>query len=132
MPSLAMIGTITSPATGSAHHHPATAFRSKPPKRIADRYVQKSVCRESAFIAPLPIPAATRRLALASNPPTTNDRETLDLGAGIVSGNLERYAALSVAPVVAAHETPRSGVVRPNDVTGTSGSPGSSYPWVAR
>jgi hypothetical protein len=66
-----MIGTITSPATGSAHHHPATAFRSNPPKRIAERYVQKSVCRESAFIAPLPIPAATRRLALASNGITT-------------------------------------------------------------
>jgi hypothetical protein len=33
--------------------------------------VQKSVCRESAFIAPLPIPAATRRLALASNGITT-------------------------------------------------------------
>jgi hypothetical protein len=36
-PSLVMIGAITSPATGSAHHHPATAFRSNPPKRIADR-----------------------------------------------------------------------------------------------
>ena len=70
-PSLAMIGTITSPATGSAHDHPATAFRTNPPKRIAERYVQKSICRESALIAPLPIPAATRRLALASNGITT-------------------------------------------------------------
>jgi hypothetical protein len=66
-PSLAMIGAITSPATGSAHHHWARAFKSKPPKRIADRYVQKSVCRESACMAPLPIPAATLLFALASN-----------------------------------------------------------------
>lgn len=61
-----MSGTITSPATGSAHYHPAIAFKSKPPNRRADRYVQKSVCRESACMAPLPIPAATLRLALAS------------------------------------------------------------------
>lgn len=45
-PSLPMIGTITIPATGSAHHHPNNAFRSKPPNRIADRYVQKSACLE--------------------------------------------------------------------------------------
>ena len=37
MPSFAIIGTITSPATGSAHHQPNSAFRSKPPNRIADR-----------------------------------------------------------------------------------------------
>src|SRR5438477_8057526 len=42
-PSLAMIGTITSPATESAHHQPSMAFSSNPPRRIAERYVQKSV-----------------------------------------------------------------------------------------
>ena len=36
-------------------------------------FVQKSVCRESACMAPLPIPAATRRLALASNGMTTTE-----------------------------------------------------------
>ncbi len=49
---LSNIGTIPAPATGSAHHHPAMAFRSNPPKRIAEKYVQKSVCRESACMAP--------------------------------------------------------------------------------
>jgi hypothetical protein len=68
-----MIGTITKPATGSAHHQPNNAFRSKPPNRIADRYVQKSACLESAFIAPLPIPAATRRFARANNGITTTE-----------------------------------------------------------
>ena len=66
-----MIGTITSAATGSAHHQPNSAFRSKPPKRIADKYVQKSACLESAFMAPLPIPAATRRFAFANTGMTT-------------------------------------------------------------
>ncbi len=37
-----MIGAITRPATGSAHHQPKSAFRSNPPNRIADKYVQKS------------------------------------------------------------------------------------------
>lgn len=36
-PSLAMTGTIASPARGSAHHQPNTAFMSKPPNRIAER-----------------------------------------------------------------------------------------------
>ena len=66
-----MIGTITSPAIGSAHHQPNNAFRSKPPNRIADRYVQKSACLESACMAPLPIPAAIRRFAFASTGMTT-------------------------------------------------------------
>src|ERR1035441_4416166 len=71
--SLPMIGTITSAATGSAHHQPNNAFRSKPPNRIADKYVQKSACLESAFMALLPIPAATRRFARANNGMTTTD-----------------------------------------------------------
>ena len=70
---IAMIGTITSPATGSAHDHPNSAFGSKPPNRIAERDVQKSACLESAFMAPLPIPAPTRRFARANNGITTTE-----------------------------------------------------------
>ena len=36
-PSLAMIGTITSAATASAHHQWKAALRSNPPKRMAER-----------------------------------------------------------------------------------------------
>jgi hypothetical protein len=39
LPSLAMIGTMTRPATGSAHHRPNAAFKSNPPSSMADRYV---------------------------------------------------------------------------------------------
>ena len=62
-----MIGTITNPATGSAQYQPKNAFSGSPTSRIADRYVQKSACLESALIAPLRIPAATLRFALANN-----------------------------------------------------------------
>jgi hypothetical protein len=36
-----MIGTMTNPAEGSAHHQPKSAFRSKAPDRIVDRYRKK-------------------------------------------------------------------------------------------
>ena len=65
-PSLAVIGTITKPATGSVHHSPKSALRSRPPSRIADRYVQKSVWRASAAIAALPRAIPTRLLAWES------------------------------------------------------------------
>jgi hypothetical protein len=61
--------------SGNRNHHetrnriglpPAGEFRRRPPKRIADRYVQKSVCRGSVCVAALPIPSATLRFALAS------------------------------------------------------------------
>lgn len=73
MPSLAMIGTIPNPANGSAHHHRNNAFRTNPHNKTADRYVQKSACLESALMALLPIPAATRRFALASTGITTTE-----------------------------------------------------------
>ena len=60
-PSLAMIGTIATPATGSAHHQPKSAFNSSPPKRIAERYVQKSACLALPSLRryrSLPLPAA--------------------------------------------------------------------------
>jgi len=43
------------------------------PTRMADRYVQNSVCRKSVCMAALPIPAATFRLALANNGITTTE-----------------------------------------------------------
>jgi hypothetical protein len=58
-----MIGTITKPATGWVHHSPRSALRSKPPSRIADRYVRKSAWRASAAIAALPRATPTRLLA---------------------------------------------------------------------
>ncbi len=39
-----MMGTMMSPASGSAHHNPSRAFRSKPTTKMADRYAQNSVC----------------------------------------------------------------------------------------
>ena len=57
--SLRMIGTIVRAATGSAHHHPSAALRSSPPRRIADRYAHKDVCRESDSSARLSNDAAT-------------------------------------------------------------------------
>ena len=36
-PSFAMIGTMMRAATGSAHHQPYAAFRTKPPSRMADK-----------------------------------------------------------------------------------------------
>jgi len=61
------------PATGSAHHQSRSAFNSRPPKRIAERYVQKSVCLKSALIAALSVPSATRRFALATSGMTTTE-----------------------------------------------------------
>ena len=37
IPSLAMTGTIIKAATGSAHHHPSAAFRSRPASRMTDK-----------------------------------------------------------------------------------------------
>ena len=42
MPSFAIIGSIMSPATGSAHHQPKIALRTKPTRRIAERYAHRS------------------------------------------------------------------------------------------
>ena len=81
-----MIGTITSAATGSAHHQPSTAFRTNPPNKIADKYVQKSVCRESPSMAALPIPAATRRFAFAKSGITMTDRAAMMIPAILRSG----------------------------------------------
>lgn len=60
-------GTIASPATGSAHHQPTRAFRTRPTSRIADKYAHRSVCRESAASAALESAVATRRFARASH-----------------------------------------------------------------
>lgn len=52
-PSCKMIGTMTRAARGSAHHHPRMAFNKSPPTKIADRYAQMEVCRESTCKAAL-------------------------------------------------------------------------------
>jgi hypothetical protein len=85
-PSLTMIGTITSAATGSAHHHPSRALRSRPPRRIAERYVQKSACLASAFMAPLSMPNATFRLALASSGMTNRAVAAMTIPSTLASG----------------------------------------------
>jgi hypothetical protein len=49
-PSFAMIGTISNAPMASAHHKPNAAYKTRPPRRMADRYEQKSACLASAFI----------------------------------------------------------------------------------
>src|ERR1019366_2515385 len=71
MPSLAIMGTMTRPASGSAHHHPRSALSRSPPNTMAERYMQNSDCRASARMAPEPRLAADCRLALASRGITT-------------------------------------------------------------
>src|SRR5690348_13239004 len=74
-PSLAMIGVISRAATESAHHSPKNRFKSRPPRRITDRYVQNPVCFASACIAALPRAIPTRRLALESMGITISERQ---------------------------------------------------------
>jgi hypothetical protein len=62
-----MIATIIKAAIGSVHHQPKSAFKSSPQSRMADKYVQKSVWRESARMATLESAAATCLLDRASN-----------------------------------------------------------------
>lgn len=47
---------MTSPAIGSAHHHPKRLLTSRPAKSTADRYVQSRVCLESATTDRGPVP----------------------------------------------------------------------------
>ena len=54
-----MIGTMTSAATGSAHHHPTVAFSKRPPRRMAESQVQSAVFVASASSALLPVARAT-------------------------------------------------------------------------
>ncbi len=79
-------GTIASPATGSAHHQPTRAFRTRPTSRIADRYAHRSVCRESAASAALESAVATRRFARASNGITMTDSAATAMPTGLESG----------------------------------------------
>ena len=48
MPSLAISGTISKAATGSAHHRPNAAFKIKPASKIAESQAQNSDCLASA------------------------------------------------------------------------------------
>lgn len=72
-PSLAIMGVMASPATGSAHHQPKTAFNISPTSRIADKHTQKSVCFASATIAALPNSLPTFFLAWERMGMTTSE-----------------------------------------------------------
>src|SRR5437588_12531879 len=48
-----MNGTMINAAAESAHHQPSNEFVARPNSRIADKYVQNSVCVSSACMAPL-------------------------------------------------------------------------------
>src|SRR5579883_320007 len=86
MPSFAMIGTITRAATGSAHHQPSSQLSARPTSRIAERYMQKSVWRESASIAALFSLAATRLFARARSGITTSDTTAITTPKTLRSG----------------------------------------------
>jgi hypothetical protein len=83
-----MIGDITSAAAGSAHHHPTSQFDANPIRSITDRYAQKSVCRESAFIAALPSSAATPRFARDNNGMAIKEAPATAIPIGLCSGPL--------------------------------------------
>src|SRR5262249_3875770 len=87
MPSREIIGTIQKAATGSAHHHPNSAFSNGPPSKIADKYAQISVCRESATSARLLRLAATRRLARASSGITMRETTERTIPTRLASGS---------------------------------------------
>lgn len=87
IPSFAMICTITSAATGSDHYQPKSALSACPPSRIADRYVQNSVCLASAAIAPLRILTATFLFSRVSKGMTIND-----MAARMIPGTLRSVA----------------------------------------
>ena len=57
--------------------------------------MQKSACLESAFIAPLPIPAATRRFAFANTGMTTTETAATTMPGMLRSGDSCR---MSVEP----------------------------------
>src|SRR5262245_92143 len=86
MPSRKIIGNMHKAATGSAHHHPNNAFSNRPPSKIADKYAQISVCRESATSARLLRLAATRRLARASSGITMRETTERTIPTRLASG----------------------------------------------
>src|SRR5437899_1594796 len=86
IPSLAMIGTMTKPATGSAHHSPNSALSSNPPSRMAERYVQKSVWRASAAIAALPRPTPTLLFARARRGIAINETAATTIPGTLLAG----------------------------------------------
>src|SRR4029077_9700390 len=86
-PSFAMMGTMMRAAIGSAHQRPNKAFRRRPPKRMADRYTQKSVCLASACMAALPRALATLRLARESSGIATSDTQARMIPGMLCSGD---------------------------------------------
>ena len=85
-----MIGTMVSAATGSAHHHPSNAFKTKPPNRIADKYAHSEVWRESDSSARLSMEDATFLFWYASQGMTTSDTAATAIPATLGDGGARR------------------------------------------
>src|SRR6266404_6116911 len=81
-----MIGTMRRPAIGSAHQRLNAAFRTNPPSKMADRYVQNCVCFASARIAALFKFDATPRLARESKGMTTSETQARMIPGRLCSG----------------------------------------------
>ena len=92
--SLAMRGTITSAATGSAHQRPNAAFSSKPASRIPDSQKQNSLCFASAPIAALPSSRATFLFACASSGMATSEAQARTMPGRLRSGALLQSRSL--------------------------------------
>jgi hypothetical protein len=86
MPSFPMMGTIIRAAAGSAHHRPKKKLRINPASRMADRYVQNSVCLASACIAAPPSAFPTFRLALERMGITTKETQARTIPGMLCSG----------------------------------------------
>jgi hypothetical protein len=79
-----MIGTITSPAIGSARHHPKSRIQYQDAQQDARQIHAEIRWLESACLAPLAIPAATRRFARANKGIATTDTEAIKMRASSV------------------------------------------------
>src|SRR4051812_27724246 len=66
-PSYAAAKAIASAASGSAHHHPSTAFAPRPTRSAIERYAQSCVCEDSLTAAAELSLSPTRRFAQASS-----------------------------------------------------------------
>jgi hypothetical protein len=77
---------MTRPATGSAHHRPKSVLSSNPASRMAERYVQNSVCLASACMAALPSARPTFRLARESKGITTSETQARTIPGMLCSG----------------------------------------------
>ena len=77
---------MTSPAMGSAGHHPAQAFSPTPSKVAAEVAAQNAVSAESAIWVRLPSALPVRRLATASPGMTSSAAAAIASPAGDACG----------------------------------------------